>query len=333
MSIIRNTGENVHAKPLSDNTNANKSLTAQSAVASIPQNGASTSRLLPPRCNPAQDLKEATSFRLLLESNGHKLRVSGTSIKCRCPFHHENTPSFVIYDDISGHCFGCGWHGDIFKYEMDYHHVDFKTALHRLQGKCVRIQRGTPLNLELIKKDVEEGLTPEQQKIIVQANDRLKNDEWLIERIATSRGWMPDTIRGLANESSLGWHRGALGFIYSSGLKIREWPGRDFVWEFGHGGLWHDNNLDTAQSVFITEGETDAISLIDCGTEQTPSVVVVGAPSASTFNPEWAPRFNGKVVTIAYDNDKAGEDGLQRVASILRPYAAELNTIDLGEVK
>lgn len=39
-----------------------------------------------------------------------------------CPLHREDHPSFVVYKE--GHlwfwrCFGCGWHGDIFKLVLD----------------------------------------------------------------------------------------------------------------------------------------------------------------------------------------------------------------------
>lgn len=29
----------------------------------------------------------------------------------RCPFHHDRTPSFVVFGDGHWHCFGCGAHG------------------------------------------------------------------------------------------------------------------------------------------------------------------------------------------------------------------------------
>jgi len=39
------------------------------------------------------------------------------------PFHQEKTGSFTIYED-HGHCFGCGWHGDI---------IDLEAAI---TGRC-----------------------------------------------------------------------------------------------------------------------------------------------------------------------------------------------------
>jgi hypothetical protein len=47
-----------------------------------------------------------------------ELRRAGTALQCRCPFHEEKSASFSIKGGENGdfgHCFGCGWSGDIFK--------------------------------------------------------------------------------------------------------------------------------------------------------------------------------------------------------------------------
>ena len=48
--------------------------------------------------------------------------------KILCPFHFEKTPSFIIYPNQQGHCFGCGWHGDIISFIMQYKNLSFKEA-------------------------------------------------------------------------------------------------------------------------------------------------------------------------------------------------------------
>jgi len=45
------------------------------------------------------------------EQFGFDLIPSGSRYKMLCPFVPENTASFVIYEDLSFHCFGCGAHG------------------------------------------------------------------------------------------------------------------------------------------------------------------------------------------------------------------------------
>lgn len=38
--------------------------------------------------------------------------AGGGKRKTSCPFHEEKTPSFIVYDDNSFHCFGCQKHGN-----------------------------------------------------------------------------------------------------------------------------------------------------------------------------------------------------------------------------
>ena len=47
-----------------------------------------------------------------------KLVRKGREYQACCPFHNEKTPSFTV-NEAKGfyHCFGCGAHGDIIKFE------------------------------------------------------------------------------------------------------------------------------------------------------------------------------------------------------------------------
>ena len=70
-----------------------------------------------------------------------KLERSGTSLRARCPFHAERTPSFhVSAERGTYHCFGCGVGGDIFSFVEAVEGVDFKGALKILAEKA-----GVPL--------------------------------------------------------------------------------------------------------------------------------------------------------------------------------------------
>ncbi len=65
------------------------------------------------------------------------LRRMGGTFKALCPFHQERTPSF----NVNPHrqifkCFGCGAGGSVFRFVMDYEHVDFPTAVRKLAEKA-----------------------------------------------------------------------------------------------------------------------------------------------------------------------------------------------------
>lgn len=54
----------------------------------------------------------------------------GTSLKCRCPFHNEKTPSFVVSPDKQlYHCFGCGAGGNVINFIMEIENLSFIDAL------------------------------------------------------------------------------------------------------------------------------------------------------------------------------------------------------------
>lgn len=58
-----------------------------------------------------------------------KLRKLGSRYTALCPFHNEDTPSFVIYPDNSFYCFGCQAHGDVIDFMKLLKNFDFKEAV------------------------------------------------------------------------------------------------------------------------------------------------------------------------------------------------------------
>ena len=65
------------------------------------------------------------------------LKRAGSSFRALCPFHSEKSPSFhVTPARQSFHCFGCGAGGGVFRFVMDYEHVDFPTAVRRLAQRA-----------------------------------------------------------------------------------------------------------------------------------------------------------------------------------------------------
>jgi len=61
------------------------------------------------------------------------LRKAGKDFVARCPFHEEKTPSFTVSQDKQFyHCFGCGAHGTVIGFLMDYDHMEFLDAVQEL---------------------------------------------------------------------------------------------------------------------------------------------------------------------------------------------------------
>lgn len=66
-----------------------------------------------------------------------KLVRKGREYQACCPFHNEKTPSFTV-NEAKGfyHCFGCGAHGDIIKFEMEANNLPFLEAVEKLANKA-----------------------------------------------------------------------------------------------------------------------------------------------------------------------------------------------------
>ncbi len=64
------------------------------------------------------------------------LKRAGANFKALCPFHQEKTPSFHVSPQRQTfHCFGCGVGGSVFRFVMDYEHVDFPSAVRKLAAR------------------------------------------------------------------------------------------------------------------------------------------------------------------------------------------------------
>ena len=83
-----------------------------------------------------------------------KLTRKGREHTGLCPFHNEKTPSFTV-NEAKGfyHCFGCGAHGDIIKFEMDANGLTFIDAVEKLAHKVgMQLPKLNPETKEVVEK-------------------------------------------------------------------------------------------------------------------------------------------------------------------------------------
>ncbi len=71
------------------------------------------------------------------------LKRAGKNYKALCPFHSEDTPSFMVSPELQIYkCFGCGEAGDMFNFVQKVEGVDFNRSLEILADKAgVKIER------------------------------------------------------------------------------------------------------------------------------------------------------------------------------------------------
>lgn len=65
-----------------------------------------------------------------------KLKKQGKNFGACCPFHNEKTPSFSVSQEKQFyHCFGCGVHGNILDFVMEFDRLEFVEAIEELASQ------------------------------------------------------------------------------------------------------------------------------------------------------------------------------------------------------
>ena len=62
-----------------------------------------------------------------------RLKKAGRNHQACCPFHDEKSPSFTVSQDKQFyHCFGCGAHGNVISFLMEFDRLEFPEAIEEL---------------------------------------------------------------------------------------------------------------------------------------------------------------------------------------------------------
>jgi DNA primase len=90
-----------------------------------------------------QDVVARTDIVSVIQSRIELKKRGGTHTAC-CPFHNEKTPSFSVSQAKQFYyCFGCGAHGNVIGFLMEYDHLSFVDAVTDLAN-----QLGMPIPVE-----------------------------------------------------------------------------------------------------------------------------------------------------------------------------------------
>src|SRR6266487_1188563 len=88
---------------------------------------------------PSETIEQIAAANDIVEVIGSyfPLKRAGANFKALCPFHQEKTPSFIVSPSRQTfHCFGCGAGGSVFRFVMDYEHIDFPSAVRKLAARA-----------------------------------------------------------------------------------------------------------------------------------------------------------------------------------------------------
>ena len=88
-------------------------------------------------------IKSDVSLLRLIEDEGIALKKQGKDYACRCPFHADDTPSFIVSPGKNlYHCFGCNAAGGPIDWVMARHKLSFRAAVERLKNELGVVDMG-----------------------------------------------------------------------------------------------------------------------------------------------------------------------------------------------
>jgi DNA primase len=156
---------------------------------------------------PTHTIEQIAAANDIVEvvSSYFPLKRAGANYRALCPFHQEKTPSFHVSPARqSFHCFGCGAGGSVFRFVMDYEHVDFPTAVRRLAARA-----GIPV-IEERSFSSEEDRQHEARRTLLKLH--LEAAEWFQENLLKRDFAQPAREylkqRGLTIEVAKSWQLG-----------------------------------------------------------------------------------------------------------------------------
>src|SRR6202521_3730933 len=131
---------------------------------------------------PSQNIEQIAAANDIVEVIGSyfPLKRAGSTFKALCPFHQEKTPSFTVSPQRQTfHCFGCGAGGSVFRFVMDYEHLDFPAAVRKLAARA-----GVPV-IEERGASAEEDRQHETRRTLLQLHAEAA--EWFHENLVKAK--------------------------------------------------------------------------------------------------------------------------------------------------
>jgi DNA primase len=155
---------------------------------------------------PSETIEQIAAANDIVEVIGSyfPLKRAGANFKALCPFHQEKTPSFTVSPSRQTfHCFGCGAGGSVFRFVMEYEHVDFPSAVRKLAERA-------GITVVQTRGAAEEDRQHETRRKLLKLH--AEAGEWFHENLIKSEVGAPARKylrgRGIAGEIAKRWQLG-----------------------------------------------------------------------------------------------------------------------------
>ena len=166
---------------------------------------------------PPQTIEQIAAANDIVDVIGSyfPLKRAGSSFKALCPFHQEKTPSFHVNPQRQAfHCFGCGVGGGVFRFVMDYEHVDFPAAVRKLAARA---------GIQIVEERRAEGEDRQLETRRVLTKLHAEAAEWFHENLlkkewaAPARDYLKG--RGIDRQVAKNWQLGFAPDAWDAFLK------------------------------------------------------------------------------------------------------------------
>lgn len=284
-----------------------------------------------------EEIKRSISIPEMLRHLSHECPDKDDCM-IKSPLRDEKTASFHVFDQgRRGKDFGGDFSGDVIDLYMAITGDDSSTAIQAVAEMAgIAEQAQERLNAPRVNRrkrvavSEHEMWTDGWKKFAKDAREKLicvsSND---LNSLMIKKGWNFDVIWNLARRGHLGLDcDGKPLYIYPHGIKRRGNPdnsrGDRWLWGKAKDNLWRGEKLaDTSKTkLFLTEGETDLISLLRHRTEADHEL------SCSIPGASWTPKpvmayqiGSHRHVYLMLDCDQAGFDATNRIVSAFKEHA------------
>lgn len=246
---------------------------------------------------------------------GVNLDVEG-EVKVLCPFHHDHSPSAYI-NTVDGlfYCHVCQWGGNEEQFVAKLNGISLRDAtklLHSAHAQMEDWESSSKVDLwadeDFLSQLRSLGLSNQTIEDMNLGLVLYKGKKFLGVPVFFNKILVDIRRYNLMKHPNLPKMIGNEGAHNGFVIPFDQW--------------------DKTQTTYIFEGEKDMLIAREYGLN---AITLTGGASALP-NEYTFPTFKGTDIVLCYDNDKAGRDGMVRMAGKLIGHAADVHYVNIGEL-
>lgn len=238
------------------------------------------------------------------------LKKQGTNMVCNCVFHEEKSASFTV--DLKENffkCFGCGKGGDAIYFLQEHKKWSYTEAIEYLAGKY-KIMVEKDIAAKTYSKPVWKNKTELSDKLVkwIEKERHIKQETLVKMKITEGLEYMPQAQAEI-NTIQFNYFRND----ELINVKYRDGKKRMKLHKDGELIFYNLDSIKGAKEVYITEGEFDALAMVQSGIMRE-GVGVISVPNGANIKTNNLTYLDSSIdlfdsiekIHLATDNDIPG---------------------------